>query len=132
MISGDIFMMSQDKKLHTSDNNSLNESGEWLSVAGFMGMEGMPGTAKGIRLRLEKLAAIHPGIKRKRTQGKGFEYHISAASMSLKSERATIQVSSDEQLNLWIQLFKSMTPASREKILQQALVLVAEDLSTKS
>lgn len=124
-------MTRQDKKLHISDNNASNESGEWLSVAGFVGMKGMPGTAKGARLRLEKLAAIHPGIKRKRTQGKGFEYHISAASMSLKSERSAVQVSSDEQLNLWIQLFKSMTPASREKILQQALVLVAEDLSAK-
>lgn len=124
-------MTQQDEKLLTSDTDMTIKNDEWLTVEGFVKMAGMPGTAKGVRMRLEKLAAIHPGIKRKRTRGKGFEYHISAAAMSLKSERSAIQVSSDEQLNLWIQLFKSMTPASREKLLQQALVQVAEELSSK-
>ena len=107
----------------------MAESGEWLTAEQFAGMEGMPGTAKGARLRLEKLTALHPEIRRKRTSGKGFLYHISAAGMALKSERDAADTSADEQLNLWIQLFRTMKPASRHKLLQQALAQLARDLS---
>lgn len=107
----------------------MTESGEWLTAEQFAGMEGMPGTAKGARLRLEKLTALHPEIRRKRTSGKGFLYHISAAGMALKSERDATDTSADEQLNLWIQLFRKMKPASRDKLLQQALAQVARDLT---
>ena len=107
----------------------MAESGEWLTAEQFAGMEGMPGTAKGARLRLEKLTALHPEIRRKRTSGKGFLYHISAAGMALKSERDAADTSADEQLNLWIQLFRTMKPASRDKLLQQALAQLARDLS---
>ena len=78
----------------------MTDSGEWLTAEQFAGMEGMPGTAKGARLRLEKLTALHPEIRRKRTSGKGFLYHISAAGMALKSERDAADTSADEQLNL--------------------------------
>ncbi len=105
------------------------EDQEWLAAVQFVNREGMPGTTKGARLRLEKLAELHPEIKRKRTRGKGFVYHISAMGMSLKSERENVQMIPDEKLNLWIQLFKSMSPASREKLLQLALKQVAEDIS---
>ena len=107
----------------------MTESGEWLTAEQFAGMEGMPGTAKGARLRLEKLTALHPEIRRKRTSGKGFLYHISAAGMALKSERDATDTSADEQLNLWIQLLRTMKPASRDKLLQQALAQVARDLT---
>ncbi|WP_213382509.1 hypothetical protein [Enterobacter cloacae] len=107
----------------------MTESGEWLTAEQFAGMEGMPGTAKGARLRLEKLTALHPEIRRKRTSGKGFLYHISAAGIALKSERDATDTSADEQLNLWIQLFRTMKPASRDKLLQQALAQVARDLT---
>ncbi|MCQ7033732.1 hypothetical protein [Escherichia coli] len=107
----------------------MTESGGWLTAEQFAGMEGMPGTAKGARLRLEKLTALHPEIRRKRTSGKGFLYHISAAGMALKSERDATDTSADEQLNLWIQLFRTMKPASRDKLLQQALAQVARDLT---
>ncbi|EPD5059956.1 hypothetical protein ACSAY2_002910 [Escherichia coli] len=107
----------------------MTESGEWLTAEQFAGMEGMPGTAKGARLRLEKLTALHPEIRRKRTSGKGFLYHISAAGMALKSERDATDTSADEQLNLWIQLFRTMKPVSRDKLLQQALAQVARDLT---
>nr|WED68821.1 hypothetical protein PJ912_00230 [Pectobacterium colocasium] len=50
--------------------------------------------------------------------------------MSLKSEREAVQLTVDEKLNLWIQLFKTMSPSSRDKLLQQALNQVAEDLAT--
>lgn len=107
----------------------MTDRGEWLTAEQFAGMEGMPGTAKGARLRLEKLTALHPEIRRKRTSGKGFLYHISAAGMALKSERDAADTSADEQLNLWIQLFRTMKPASRDKLLRQALAQVARDLS---
>lgn len=109
---------------------------QWLSAQAFVGKPGMPGTAKGCRLRLEKLAAMHPEIRRKRTGHKGFEYHIRAAGMSLKSERAeqaaqsvVSPYGSDEQLNLWVQLFKTMKPHSRDRLLKQALEQVADDIA---
>lgn len=113
---------------------------QWLSAPAFIGKPGMPGTAKGCRLRLEKLAAMHPDIKRKRTGHKGFEYHIRAAGMSLQSERVEQQqktqpaspYGSDEQLNLWVQLFKTMKPQSRDRLLKQALEQVADDLTLTS
>nr|WED68822.1 hypothetical protein PJ912_00235 [Pectobacterium colocasium] len=49
----------------------VNDGQAWLTAEEFVGMEGMPGTAKGARLRLEKLADLHPEIKRKRTRERG-------------------------------------------------------------
>jgi hypothetical protein len=79
---------------------------------------------------------MHPEIRRKRTGHKGFEYHIRAAGMSLKSERAEKATQStsplygaNEQLNLWVQLFKTMKPQSRDRMLKQALEQVADDLA---
>lgn len=109
----------------------ITEDGEWLTAEQFAGMEGMPGTAKGARLRLEKLTALHPDIRRKRTSGKGFLYHISAAGMALKSERNAADASADGQLSLWIQLFRTMKPASRDRLLQLALTQVAQDLAER-
>lgn len=119
---------------------TLTDGKEWLSAPAFVGKPGMPGTAKGCRLRLEKLAALHPDIKRKRTGHKGFEYHIRAVGMSLQSERMEQQqktqpvspYGSDEQLNLWVQLFKTMKPQSRDRLLKQALEQVADDLTLTS
>jgi hypothetical protein len=53
--------------------------------------------------------------------------------MSLKTERSKQQedvIEGDEQLNLWIQLFKTMKPSSREKMLKIAMEQVASDLSS--
>lgn len=119
---------------------TLTDGEQWLSASAFVGKPGMPGTVKGCRLRLEKLAALHPDIKRKRTGHKGFEYHIRAAGMSLQSERMEQQqktqpvspFGSDEQLNLWVQLFKTMKPQSRDRLLKQALEQVADDLTLTS
>ena len=119
--------MSNEQTTRASDARTT-ENSEWLTAEQFAGIEGMPGTAKGARLRLEKLTALHPEIRRKRTGGKGFLYHISAAGMSLKSERDAAGAAADEQLNLWIQLFRTMKPASRDKLLLQALAQVARDL----
>ncbi|AJJ06969.1 hypothetical protein [Yersinia pseudotuberculosis] len=119
-----------------NQSGSIDGSEQWLPAQAFAGKPGMPGTAKGCRLRLEKLAAMHPEIRRKRTGHKGFEYHIRAAGMSLKSERAEQATQSvvspygtDEQLNLWVQLFKTMKPHSRDRLLKQALEQVADDLA---
>ncbi|EPT5084443.1 hypothetical protein ACVUCS_001243 [Salmonella enterica subsp. enterica] len=111
--------------------SSADDGSQWLTAQEFAGMKGMPSTAKGARLRLDKLAEIHPEIKRKRTGHKGFVYHISAAEMTLKSERNNKKASNhedDEHLNLWIQLFKNMKPLSREKMLKLAMEQVASDL----
>lgn len=124
-------LMTERTSLSTSMGN--DDADQWLTAEGFAGMEGMPSTPRGARLRLEKLAAMHPEIKRKRTGHKGFVYHISAAEMSLKTERGKQQedrIEGDEQLNLWIQLFKTMKPSSREKMLKIAMEQVASDLSS--
>lgn len=123
--------MTERTSLSTSMGN--DDADQWLTAEGFAGMDGMPSTPRGARLRLEKLAAMHPEIKRKRTGHKGFVYHISAAEMSLKTERGKQQedrIEGDEQLNLWIQLFKTMKPSSREKMLKIAMEQVASDLSS--
>lgn len=124
-------LMTEQTSLSTLSTN--DDAEQWLTAEGFTGMKGMPSTAKGARLRLEKLAEMHPEIKRKRTGHKGFVYHISAAEMTLKSERSKQQgdrVEGDEQLNLWIQLFKTMKPSSREKMLKIVMEKVASDLSS--
>lgn len=124
-------LMTERTTLSTLSGN--DEAEQWLTAEGFTGIKGMPSTAKGARLRLEKLAEMHPEIKRKRTGHKGFEYHISAAEMTLKSERSNQQGKQDEgneQLNLWIQLFKTMKPSSREKMLKMVMEHVASELSS--
>ncbi|MCS2162847.1 hypothetical protein MUU47_17315 [Scandinavium sp. H11S7] len=121
-----------ERTLQAATKVDFTDPSQWLTAQAFTGMKGMPSTARGARIRLEKLAEIHPEIKRKRTGHKGFEYHISAAGMTLKSERGGLQTVSsieNEQLNLWIQLFKTMKPASREKMLKIVLEQVSVDLS---
>ena len=103
---------------------------EWLTAEEFSCLPGMPSTAKGARIRLEKLASLHPDIRRKREKGKGYEYHISAANMPIKSEVKEVSLQlKDEQLGLWIQLWRTMKPHSRDKLLQLALAQVAKDLA---
>ena len=103
---------------------------EWLTAEEFSSLPGMPSTAKGARIRLEKLASLHPDIRRKRVKGKGYEYHISAANLSVKKEEKEVPLQlKDEQLGLWIQLWRTMKPHSRDKLLQLALAQVAKDLA---
>lgn len=124
--------MTERTSLSTLSTNA-DDADQWLTAEGFVGMEGMPSTARGARLRLEKLAGMHPELKKKRSGHKGFVYHISAAEMNLKSERSKQQderADGDEQLNLWIQLFKTMKPSSREKMLKIVMEQVASELSS--
>lgn len=121
----------------TSYVSATEESKEWLTAEEFTRVEGMPGTARGARMRLEKLATLYPEIRRKRTTGKGVVYHISAATMSLDDERnrvkgdAFVLADSDRQLSLWIQLFRNMSPASRTTLMEQALQRVKQELSAQ-
>ncbi|EJX3099135.1 hypothetical protein OD305_001364 [Salmonella enterica] len=116
---------------------SVEEVKDWLTAEEFTKIEGMPGTARGARMRLEKLASLHPEIRRKRTAGKGVVYHISAATMSLDDERNRVKgdaftlADSDRKLSLWIQLFRNMSPASRAQLMEQALRLVKDDLMSQ-
>lgn len=106
---------------------------EWLTAEEFSCLPGMPSTAKGARIRLEKLASQHPDIRRKRVKGKGYEYHISAVNLPAKKEEKEIfSPIKDEQLGLWIQLWRTMKPHSRDKLLQLALAQVAKDLATSA
>ena len=88
-------------------------------------------------MRLEKLASLHPEIRRKRTAGKGVLYHISAATMSLDDERNRAKGEafsindSDRQLSLWVQLYRNMSPVSRSLLMELALKRVKEDLTSQ-
>jgi hypothetical protein len=89
--------------------------------------------AKGSTFGKEWLTAeeLHPDIRRKRVKGKGYEYHINAANLSVKKEETEVPLQlKDEQLGLWIQLWRTMKPHSRDKLLQLALAQVAKDLAT--
>jgi hypothetical protein len=139
LISGENYMSSKTstpaKQNHPEA--SVEAVKDWLTAEEFTHMEGMPGTARGARMRLEKLASLHPEIRRKRTAGKGVVYHISAATMSLDDERnrakgdAFSLADSDRQLSLWIQLYRNMSPASRAILMELALRRVQEDLTSQ-
>ncbi|EPT7062059.1 hypothetical protein ACVR2O_000563 [Cronobacter turicensis] len=126
---------NMDKK--TLPSTVADESEDWLTAEEFTRIEGMPGTARGARMRLEKLAEIHPEIRRKRNVGKGVVYHISAAAMSLENERSRAKddafsvTGADKQLSLWVQLFRNMSPASRALLMEQALKQVTKDLASQ-
>jgi hypothetical protein len=139
LISGEIYMSSKTSTSvkQTYPEASVEEGKDWLTAEEFTRIEGMPGTPRGARMRLEKLASLHPEIRRKRTAGKGVVYHISAATMSLDDERnrakgeAFTLTESDRQLSLWIQLYRNMSPASRAQLMEQALRLVKDDLMSQ-
>ena len=73
LISGEIYMSSKRSVLAipTHPEASVEEGKDWLTAEEFTRIEGMPGTPRGARMRLEKLASLHPEIRRKRTAGKG-------------------------------------------------------------
>lgn len=139
LISGEIYMSDKTSTSveQTHSEASVEEAKDWLTAEEFTRIEGMPGTPRGARMRLEKLASLHPEIRRKRTAGKGVVYHISAATMSLDDERnrakgeAFTLTDSDRQLSLWIQLYRNMSPASRALLMEQALKRVKEDLTSQ-
>lgn len=54
----------------THPEASVEEAKDWLTAEEFTHIEGMPGTARGARMRLEKLASLHPEIRRKGLPGK--------------------------------------------------------------
>ncbi len=125
------------KGKQTHPEASVEEVKDWLTAGEFTRIEGMPGTPRGARMRLEKLASLHPEIRRKRTAGKGVVYHISAATMSLDDERVRAKgeafalTDSDRQLSLWVQLYRNMSPASRTLLMALALKRVKDDLTSQ-
>lgn len=48
----------------------------FLTVKSLIGLPGMPGSERNTLTKLNKLAAPEPHWRRKKTEGKGFEYHI--------------------------------------------------------
>ncbi|MEQ9865031.1 transposase domain-containing protein [Pectobacterium aroidearum] len=50
---------------------------QWLTIAEILGAPGYPTTERGLRMTMDKQAAIQPSIRRKRQGTKAFEYNIS-------------------------------------------------------
>lgn len=72
LISGEIYMSSKRtvSAIPTHPEASVEEAKDWLTAEEFTHIEGMPGTARGARMRLEKLASLHPEIRRKGLPGR--------------------------------------------------------------
>ena len=65
----------------------MAESGSGLQQSSLPEWKGCRAQRKGRDYVWKSSLLLHPEIRRKRTSGKGFLYHISAAGMALKSER---------------------------------------------
>ncbi|EKE75217.1 transposase domain-containing protein [Gallaecimonas xiamenensis] len=55
----------------------MTQGREWLSAAELTGLADLPGTERGMRKFLDRLAEAYPEKKRKRAGTKAFEYHYS-------------------------------------------------------
>ncbi|MBQ4781982.1 DDE endonuclease [Pectobacterium versatile] len=56
---------------------STATAAQWLTIAEILGAPGYPTTERGLRMTMDKQAAIQPSIRRKRQGTKAFEYNIS-------------------------------------------------------
>lgn len=98
---------------------------EWVTVQECMGLPGFPTTAPAMRKRLDDLSAGKEDLKRKRSGGKAYEYHVSVlpkyAQAIFSQEAAKGDLSDDLQtydadlLDVWVMIFKLLTPQQQKE-----------------
>ncbi|EFY6032397.1 putative transposase [Shigella flexneri] len=72
----------------------------WVTAQECVGMSCFPKHEVSIRRNLEKLAANHPELRRKRTGSKALEFHISVLPAAARAEKWLPAVqTADEMLN---------------------------------
>ncbi|NBM49857.1 MULTISPECIES: hypothetical protein [Proteus] len=93
----------------------------------------IPTTAKGVRVRLESITALHPHFRKKNPNKRGDLYHIDAFKVILNTDEKelikqnTLSTESAD-LNLLLEIYKSLSTEKRKLLLKAALTMKQEDL----
>ncbi|ELS4260430.1 hypothetical protein R5K90_002222 [Salmonella enterica] len=92
---------------------------EWVTVQECIGLPGFPTTAPAMRKRLDDLSAGREDMKRKRTGGKAYEYHISilpkyAQTFFSQEEDTVVQEQRSnaygtDMEEIWMMIFRLLT-----------------------
>lgn len=101
---------------------------EWFTVKECIGLPGFPTTSPAMRKRLDDLSEGKEGVKRKRTGGKAFEYHISVMPAYIQSifSQSDLNANAEEHLNhydtdlsdIWMMIFKLLTPTQQKHCIE--------------
>ncbi|MFY3770238.1 hypothetical protein ACOT1K_10265 [Providencia manganoxydans] len=130
-MSNDALKTSQSPLSHL--NTGCDE--EWLTPEQFTKLGGdFPTTARGARMRLQRLAQKHPELSKKNPQRKGFLYHISLKDKPLPEitvSDAPQQTEQEERYNLWKQLYKSVPVEKQQQLLGKVVKEVSDYFNTK-
>lgn len=106
-------------------------SKEWITVKECIGLPGFPTSSPAVRSRLDDLSLNKPELKRKRTGGKAYEYHVSilpqyAQQFFSDGEKVTIPntqkdndkneyINNNNELSeVWTVIFKLLTPKQQK------------------
>ncbi|MCT6519179.1 hypothetical protein GY03_18030 [Proteus vulgaris] len=93
----------------------------------------IPTTAKGVRVRLESITALHPHFRKKNPNKRGNLYHIDAFKVILNTDEKEIikqnTLSAESaDLNLLLEIYKSLSAEKRKALLKNALTMKQEEL----
>ena len=93
----------------------------------------IPTTAKGVRVRLESITALHPHFRKKNPNKRGNLYHIDAFKVVLNTDekeiiKQNILSSESTDLNLLLEIYKSLSAEKRKALLKNALTIKQEEL----
>ena len=93
----------------------------------------IPTTAKGVRVRMASITALYPHFRKKNPNKRGDLYHIDAFKVILNDNEKEIikqNVLSTEStdLNLLLEIYKSLSAEKRKALLKNALTMKQEDL----
>ncbi|QXX84399.1 hypothetical protein J6836_08505 [Providencia sp. R33] len=108
---------------------------EWLTPEQFAKLgDNFPTTARGARMRLQRLTQSYPELSKKNPQRKGFLYHISLKDKPLPeapTQEKPQQTEHGEHYNLWKQLYLSVPEEKQQDMLNWVLKEVSEYMSNK-
>lgn len=93
----------------------------------------IPTTAKGVRVRLESITTLHPHFRKKNPNKRGDLYHIDAFKVILNTDEKEIikqnTLSAESaDLNLLLEIYKSLSVEKRKALLKNALTMKQEEL----
>ncbi|MCS3434042.1 hypothetical protein [Klebsiella sp. BIGb0407] len=93
----------------------------------------IPTTAKGVRVRLESVTTLNPQLRKKNPNKRGDLYHIDAFKIILNSDekemiKQNTQSIESTDLNLLLEIYKSLPADKRKELLKTALTIKKNDL----
>lgn len=94
----------------------------------------IPTTAKGVRVRMASITALYPQFRKKNPNKRGDLYNIDAFTVSLDTDEKKIikqnALSTEStDLNLLLEIYKSLSAEKRKALLKNALTMKQEDLN---